>query len=183
MVLLESGKVGNGTLAPDFNLTGADDKKYSLNSFEDAKVLVIIFMCNHCPYVQSQWDRFVDLQKKFEGKGVRFAGINSNFNPDYPEDSFEKMKEYVQKYNMNFPYLQDDTQEVARAYGAVCTPDIFVYDSEKKLIYHGRLDDNWQNPEAVTRNDLEDAIWALTNGEIPAEEQFPSMGCSIKWRN
>jgi len=182
MVLLESTKVPLGTPAEDFSLPGVDDKTYTLADFDGVKALVIVFMCNHCPYVQSQWKRLVALQNKYREQGVRFVGINPNFNPDYPEDSFEKMKEYAVTYEMNFPYLQDESQEVARSYKAQCTPDIFVYDAEKKLAYHGRVDDNWKDSAAATTSDLDDALGALTRGEKPEEDQYPSMGCSIKWR-
>ncbi len=182
MVLLESEKVSIGTLASDFSLVGTDDQEHSLGEFSEAQVLVIVFMCNHCPYVQAIWDRLVALQAKYGEKGVQFVGINPNFNPDYPEDSLEKMKGYYEQYGMNFPYLLDESQEVARAYGAVCTPDIFVYDAERKLSYRGRIDDNWQEPSAVTKEELAEALDKLVVGEMPSEDQNPSMGCSIKWR-
>ena|SRR3989338_211800 len=181
MVLTESFSLKIGTPAPDFNLRGVDLQNYSLENFSDAKILVVIFMCNHCPYVQAVWARLIELQKKYAEKSVRFVGINSNINPDYPEDSFENMQKYYHDYGMNFPYLEDKTQDVARNYFAKCTPDIFVYDEQRKLIYHGRIDDNWKNADMVTRHDLDDAISAyLSHGKI-IEEQFPSMGCSIKW--
>lgn len=183
MVLLESEKVELGTLASDFDLLGTDDKKHSLADFQGKKALVIVFMCNHCPYVQAQWSRLTSLQEKYKDKGVQFVGINANYNPDYPEDSFEKMKEYSEEYNMNFPYLLDESQEVARAYNAQCTPDIFVYDANQKLAYHGRIDDNWKDGDAATSHELDDALAALVAGEEPDREQHPSMGCSIKWRD
>ncbi len=182
MTLLESITVPMGTPASDFSLMGVDDKTYSLSDFEGKKVFVLIFMCNHCPYVQAIWDRLVSLQEKYAASGVQFVGINPNFHPDYPEDSLEKMKEYHDEYKMNFPYLQDKSQDVAREYKAQCTPDIFVYNEERKLAYHGRLDDNWQNPGEVSREELDGAISTLLKGESPAEEQNPSMGCSVKWR-
>ncbi|MFH1534176.1 MAG: thioredoxin family protein [Nitrospirota bacterium] len=169
MVLLESKDISMGTPAPDFSLKGVDDQMHGLSDFSDAEVLVVVFMCNHCPYVQAIWDRLVVLQAKFEDRNVRFVGINPNYHPDYPEDSLEKMKEYYGEYEMNFPYLIDESQKVARAYGAQCTPDIFVYDRERKLQYHGRVDEH--------------AIEALLRGDVPSEDQNPSMGCSIKWRD
>jgi peroxiredoxin len=181
MVLLESLNFPMGSPAIDFSLMGADGKEYSLADFEPARVLVIVFMCNHCPYVQAIWDRLVALQDKYQDKGVQFVGINPNFHPDYPEDSIEKMKEYVEQYGMNFPYLQDKTQEVAKDYQAQCTPDIYVFDSDRHLAYHGRLDDNWQNEGQVSRHDLHDALAAILAGE-EIQEQFVSMGCSIKWQ-
>ena len=182
MALLESLDLPLGSKAHEFSLKGVDDKQYSLADFATAKVLVIVFMCNHCPYVQAIWPRLVELQSRYEGEGVKFVGINPNFNPDYPEETFEKMKEYYERYQMNFPYLQDKTQQVAKTYKAQCTPDIYVYDSEKKLVYHGRLDDNWQDKNSVNNHDLADAIDALLVDQSPVEKQNPSMGCSIKWR-
>lgn len=182
MVLLESTKVALGTPAPDFSLPGVDDQNHSLEAYKGSKALVIVFMCNHCPYVQAQWDRMVALQEKYKDQAVQFIGINANYNPDYPEDSFEKMKEYAQEYGMNFPYLMDESQEVARAYKAQCTPDIFVYDADQKLAYHGRIDDHWKDGDAATTHELDDALAALVAGNQPKEEQIASMGCSIKWR-
>ncbi|MBU1151394.1 thioredoxin family protein [Patescibacteria group bacterium] len=182
MVLMESLNLPLMSDAPDFELEGIDGKTYSLADFEGAKVLVVVFMCNHCPYVQAVWDRLVDLQKKFKDKGVRFVGINPNFHPDYPQETMEKMKEYADRYKMNFPYLLDESQNIARAYRAQCTPDIFVYDQKKKLAYHGRIDDNWQDPGRVSGHDLAEAIVALFNAQSPSGQQYPCMGCSIKWR-
>ncbi len=172
MVLLESVSVPFGSAAPEFSLKGVDGKQYSLSDFAGAKVLCVIFMCNHCPYVQAIWDRFVKLQERF-GEEVQLVGINPNLNPDYDEETFEKMQEYSERYKMNFPYLQDDTQEVARAYNAQCTPDIYVYDEKRELVYHGRIEEE----------ELAGAIEAVLHGEKPSEEQNPSIGCSIKWRD
>ncbi len=182
MVLLESEKIPLGTKAPDFSLKATDGKTYTLDDFSEARALVVIFMCNHCPYVQAVWDRFVALQEEFADHGVRLVGINPNLNPDYPEETFEKMGEYFEKYQMNFPYLQDDTQEVAKKYQAQCTPDIYLYDQKKELFYHGRLDDSWKDEDAVKDRELADAIKGLLAGEEPPAAQRPAMGCSIKWR-
>lgn len=182
MTLLESINISLGTLAPDFSLTGVGGKIYDLSDFSDAKILVVVFMCNHCPYVQAIWGRLVKLQEKYKDRGVQFVGINPNKNPDYPEETIEHMEKYFAKYQMNFPYLIDETQEVAREYGAVCTPDIFVFDSERKLAYHGRVDDNWKDERGVTRNELEEALMALLKREKPSDIQNSSRGCSIKWR-
>lgn len=181
MVLLESERVPLGTPAHDFSLKGVDDNDHSLSDYSKFKILVIIFMCNHCPYVRAQWDKLVSLQEKYKGRGVGFVGINPNFNPDYPEDSFEKMKEYYKKYNMNFDYLQDPTQETAKKYKAQCTPDIFVYDEGRKLAYHGRVDNARSPGEKPETHELDDAISSLLGGNRPDENQNPSMGCSIKW--
>jgi len=183
MVLLESKNVPLGSEAYPFELSATDGKTYSMEGFKDAQVLVVVFMCNHCPYVQAVWDRMVKLQADFMDKGVRFVGINPNFHPDYPEETMEKMKDYYLKYSMNFPYLLDESQEVARKYGAECTPDIFVYNLERKLVYHGRIDDNWQDEASVTKEELREVLDTLVAGDVPSEEgQHPSIGCSIKWR-
>lgn len=183
MVLLESVNLEMGSEAIDFRLPATDEKFYELEDFADKRVLVIIFMCNHCPYVQAIWERLVNLKAKYENDGVEFVGINPNLNPDYPEESFEKMKEYFKRYEMNFPYLQDATQEVAREYRAQCTPDIYVYDEQRRLAYHGRLDDNWKDASAVTKVDLDEAIGKILKNEPIVDKQYPAMGCSIKWRN
>ncbi len=134
MVLLHSKMVPLGAAAPDFNLLGIDGRMHSLADFARAKVLVVVFMCNHCPYVQKIWEALVALDKHSPTE-VQFVGINPNGgNPAYPEDSFEKMKEYAAQKGQEFPYLLDEKQEVGRAYQAECTPDIFVYGPERTLI-------------------------------------------------
>mgnify|MGYP001598224719 CR=1 FL=1 len=182
MTLLESLKLPLGTTAFDFFLDGSDGKKYSLLDFKDAKILVVVFMCNHCPYVQAVWKRLVDLQAKYQGGGVKFVGINPNFNPDYPEETLGNMTIYYKKYEMNFPYLVDETQNVAKEYKAQCTPDIFVFDGKRKLKYHGRIDDNWKEPEKVTTHELDEALKSIVEGKELSDHQSPSIGCSIKWR-
>lgn len=183
MALMESSQVQLGTVAPDFRLRGVDDNWYALGDFAARDILVVVFMCNHCPYVQACIDRLIDLQRDFEGRGVRLVGINSNDATDYPQDSFEAMKEFSREKKMNFPYLIDETQEVARAYRAVCTPDIFVYDAKRALRYHGRIDNNWKDASKVTSHDLRDALSTMVRGNVPSDDQEHSMGCSIKWRN
>lgn len=184
MVLLESMKLEMGTQASDFSLPGIDGKIYNLASFDHAKVLVIVFMCNHCPYVQAIWPRLVDLQERFKPKGVQFVGINSNIgHPDYEEETFEQMNEYYERYKMNFPYLADETQEVAKAFKAQCTPDIYVFDSECKLAYHGRVDDSWKDQNLVKKEELAEALTIILEGGELNYVQNPSIGCSIKWKN
>lgn len=182
MALTYSQTILFGKQAPDFSLPGIDGKKYSLASFTDKKILIIVFMCNHCPYVQACWDRLISLQNEFGGKDVQFVGINANDKAQYPDDSFKNMKVWAKKKKHNFPYLRDESQETAKAYGAVCTPDIFVYDENRGLAYHGRIDDNWQDPSKVTKRELADALQNLVRGEKPDRNQNPSMGCSIKWK-
>ena len=181
MTLLESLHLPLGASAQDFSLQGIDGQTYSLNSFGDKKVLVLIFMCNHCPYVQPLWGRWNALQARFE-RGVQLVGINPNTaNVEYEDETMEQMKEYAEKFEMNFPYLEDVDQSVAKAYQAQCTPDIYVFDEERKLAYHGRVDDNYRDPDAVTREELAEALEALLAGEELSTGQKPSMGCSIKW--
>jgi peroxiredoxin len=182
MALLQGnqGEIGSGII--DFELKGVDGKIYSLESVASKSVIVLIFMCNHCPYVQAVVERFVKIQSKYKDKGVQLIGISSNDVESYPEDSFENMKLFSKNKNLNFPYLIDENQSVAKNYDAVCTPDIYVYDSSRTLKYRGRLDDNWKDEKSVLKKDLESAIESvLLNREITFE-QLPSMGCSIKWK-
>ena len=182
MALLYSTMVPLGTAAIDFKLPGIDGVKYSLDTFVDSKVLVIIFMCNHCPYVKAVIQRLIDLQEDTLSQGVRLVGINCNDAQKYPDDSFENMQKVATEWGMNFSYLFDESQTVAKKYDAVCTPDIYVYGKEKKLLYRGRIDDNWENVKQVTQRDLKQAIDCIFAGqEVPAK-QVPSMGCSIKWK-
>jgi peroxiredoxin len=166
----------------DFSLKGIDEKIYSLKDFSNEKILVVIFMCNHCPYVKAVIKRFINLQSKFSEKNVRLIGISPNDVITYPDDSFENMKLFAKEQSINFPYLIDDTQQTAKDYGAVCTPDIYVYDENRKLKYRGRLDDNWKEESEVKTKDLEKAIEELLEGKEISSEQIPSMGCSIKWK-
>ena len=182
MVVLRSEMVPLGTPAPDFALPGVDGKRYSLGSFSDKKIIVIVFMCNHCPYVKATLDRMIRIQKRYQDKSVQLIGINPNDEATYPDDSYENMKVVAKAKEIPFPYLRDETQQVARKYNAVCTPDIFVYGTERKLLYRGRIDDNWQYAEKVTTNDLADAIDSIISGKPLPTEQHPSMGCSIKWK-
>ena len=182
MVLLHSEKPRLGIAAPDFSLKSVDGKSYSLASFKDKKVLVLMFICNHCPYVQAIEDRIIAFAKEVAPKGVQVVGICSNDPTDYPEDSPENLKKRWQAKQYGFPYLIDETQETAKAYGAICTPDIYAFDSKRKLVYRGQLDNNWQDPRKVTRQDLKEAVEAILAGKSPSEPQIPSMGCSIKWK-
>lgn len=182
MVLLKSEKKSLGAPAPYFRLKGVDGKAYALDSFKDKKILIVMFICNHCPYVKAIEDRILQFHRDDAAKGVQLVAICSNDPTDYPEDLPENLKRRWQEKNYGFPYLIDETQEVARAYGAVCTPDIFVYDENRKLAYHGQFDDNWQDAKRVKRRDLQEAVELLLAGKKPPSHQIPSMGCSIKWR-
>ena len=181
MVLLESSysKLQKGDTAPDCSLKATDGKTYSSASFK-CKDMLMIFMSNNCHDVQVKFKNIGENQEKFED-GVIVIGINANDPTTNPEDSFEKMKEYYEKEGFNFIYLQDETQETAKDYGAVCTPDPFLFDKDRKLVYHGRINDAHGPDQEPTTKDMEDAITALLEGkELPKEE--PSMGCNVKWK-
>jgi peroxiredoxin len=171
-----------GSPAPDFNLPGVDGKKYSLTSFADKKALIIIFSCNHCPYVQAYEERIKQIQFDFESKGVSVVAINSNEDKGYPEDSFENMKKRSTEQKFNFFYLRDEDQSIARAYDATHTPEIFLFDKERKLAFHGKIDDNWQEPNKVQNYYVRNALDELLAGkEISVPETF-TIGCTIKWK-
>ncbi len=172
-----------GSPAPAFQgLVATDGKKYGLESFRDAKAVVISFTCNHCPYAKAYEDRFIALAAKYAPKGIAFVAINSNDAVSYPDDSFENMKVRAREKSFPFPYLRDDLQEVARAYGAVCTPHIFVLNSTRKLVYEGRIDDNWKDPAEAKSHDLRNAIDDLLAGNPVRVASTNPMGCSIKWK-
>jgi len=171
-----------GTFAPDFNLPDSISGKYfSLNDIKSDIAVVIMFICNHCPYVKHIYKELSDFAKEFIPKCISFAAINSNNYQAYPDDSPEKMKELAIELGFAFPYLVDETQEVAKAYQATCTPDFFVYDKELKLVYRGQFDDSRPgNGKPVTGKDIRLALDALLKGEQVNQEQIPSIGCNIK---
>ena len=174
-----------GFQAPDFHLPGVDGRHWSLKDFAQQKALLVVFMCNHCPYVIAVQERINGLAHRFAARGLAVVGINPNDPVKYPADSMHAMKERAREQGYVFPYLQDETQEVARAYDAVCTPDLYLFGNEEgsfRLRYHGRIDDNWKEPAKVTRQELSDAIETLLSGREIASEQHASMGCSIKWK-
>ena len=182
MALLESTMPPLGTPAHDFSLEGIDSKIYSLKSYSEKEIIVIIFMCNHCPYVKAVLKRIIELQNEFIDRGVQFIGINPNDATRYPDDSLENMKIIAKENDFSFPYLIDPSQEVAKSYDAVCTPDLYVYGKNRKLVYRGRIDDNWEDSEKVTQQDLKLALENILSGEAITSKQIPSMGCSIKWK-
>src|SRR3989338_6197914 len=145
-----------GEKAKSFSLPGVDGKLYSLESFKSAKALVIIFSCNHCPYAQAYEDRIIAIQKDFGAKGAQVVAINSNEDQNYPEDSFDEMVKRAKMRGFNFPYLRDESQEVAKGYAAERTPHIYLFDADRKLAYTGKIDDNWEHPEKVKVQYLRD---------------------------
>ena len=170
-----------GSKLPEFNLPATDSKNYSPSSFQNSKVLVVMFTCNHCPYVQAYEERLIKLQSDFKSKGVTFVAINSNDEKNYPEDSFENMIKRAKEKGYNFPYLRDKSQEIARKFGATHTPEIFVFDEKKTLQYHGGIDDNWKEPEKVTKQSLKEAIEALLANKKIETSETHAIGCTVKW--
>jgi thiol-disulfide isomerase/thioredoxin len=184
---MATNKLKIGDLIPHFeNLRGVDGKIYSSREFfntdENISALIIIFSCNHCPYVKAYEDRIISIQKDYYESGVRIVAINSNDDVNYPEDSFDEMIKRSTQKNFNFIYLRDATQEVAKNFGATHTPEIFLFGKNQKLVYHGKIDDNWQNPDDVKVPYLRIALDEYLSGK---EIQFPetySIGCTIKWK-
>jgi len=182
MVLLESKvSLQTGDMAPDFELLGIDDKQHSLTNYKDYKGLLVIFMCNHCPYVKAKIDAIKEIHEKFKDR-IALVGINSNDSIKYPDDSFESMKQVVEEKDLKFDYLMDEDQETAKKYGAVCTPDPFLFDQNRKLIFHGRIDDA-MNPDAIAaEKTMIVNIEKFLNGDTIEKDFEPSIGCSIKWK-
>ncbi len=182
MVRTETPICDFGRPAPDFSLPGVDGEVWTLSKIRGEKGLLVMFICNHCPYVQAVRERIVRDARELKEYGINSIAIMSNDPTEYPEDSFENMKRVAEEYDFPFPYVLDETQEVARAYGAVCTPDFFGYNADLKLQYRGRLDASGKEAVPGARRELFEAMKqvALT-GRGPAE-QIPSIGCSIKWK-
>ncbi len=182
MVLLESKvSLQTGDMAPDFELLGIDDKQHSLTNYKDYKGLLVIFMCNHCPYVKAKIDAIKEIHEKFKDR-IALVGINSNDSTEYPDDSFENMKIIAQEKEIKFDYLVDGDQEIAKKYGAVCTPDPFLFDSERRLVFHGKIDNAMKPEDAATEKTMISNIQRFLDGEKIEKDFDPSIGCSIKWK-
>ena len=171
-----------GEAAPDFNLPATDGKTYSLADAAGQQATVIMFCCNHCPYVIPNQQRVIAMQQKYAGRGVKFAAISANRADAYPEDSFANMKTRAEQMGYNFPYLYDESQVVARAYGAQRTPEVFLFDGQRCLRYHGCIDDNHENEAQAHHHDLADAIEAVLTGKAPDPAETGAYGCTIKWK-
>jgi peroxiredoxin len=172
-----------GTTAPPFRLPDPQGKWVSLDDFKDAPALVVVFMCNHCPYVKHIQSRFAELAKEYQAKGVGVVGINSNDVESYPDDRPEKMAEEIKQVGYTFPYLYDESQEVAKAYRAACTPDFYLFDRDRRLVYRGQFDDSRPGSgRPVTGADLRAALDAVLAGRPVPGNQRPSLGCNIKWK-
>ena len=185
MALLKSIFVPMGSKMPSFVLKNPEGKEYtseSLYASEQCKGLIVAFLCNHCPYVIAIWDRFIQLANDVKELDVNTIVINPNIHPDYPKDSASEMQIMIEKHKMQFPYLVDEKQDVAKIFQAQCTPDIFFYNQNQKLIYHGRIDDNWEDETQVKKQELRNAVQNYVSDQKISKVQHPSMGCSIKWR-
>lgn len=184
MVKTASTMLPLGTKAPDFSLPDIDGKTVSLSDFDDKQGLLVIFMCNHCPFVIHLREGLAEFGKEYQPKGLGIVGISSNDVDEFPDDSPEKMAEEAKSAGYTFPYLYDETQEVAKAYHAACTPDFFLFDQDRKLVYRGQFDDS--RPDSgipVTGADLRAACDAVLAGQPIPEPQKPSIGCNIKWKS
>ena len=183
MVRTETPVCDFGLPAPEFHLKGVDGKNWKLSEACGENGLLVMFICNHCPYVKAVLDRIIRDASELQAMGVNSVAIMSNDPADYPEDSFDNMKQVAQKLKFPFPYLYDETQEIAKAYGAVCTPDFFGYNKDLQLQYRGRLDESRKEPAAPNaRRDLFEAMKRVAQTGQGPKDQVPSMGCSIKWK-
>jgi len=182
MVLIESQvKLKAGDSAPDFELLGIDDKNHQLDDYKQYQGILIIFMCNHCPYVKAKFEAFNELYEKF-GEKIAIIGINSNDSSDYPEDSFDNMKKIAEEKNLRFNYLVDQTQQIAKKYGAMCTPDPFLFNKEGKLVFHGRIDNAMKPDDKASEKTMIINIEKMLSNEKIEKDFDPSIGCSIKWK-
>ncbi len=177
----EDFKMRIGSPAIEFDLPGVDGKNYMLRYFLNREILVVMFTCNHCPYAQAYEGRLIALAKEFS-KNAAFFAINSNDDIRYPQDSFEGMKVRAKEKGFRYPYLRDETQETARAYGALVTPHVFVFDRSGRLAYQGGIDNNWENESAATEHYLRNALTELSIGRKVTRKTAPVIGCSIKWK-
>ena len=172
-----------GTIAPPFHLPDPNGKQVSPDDVPTASALLLVFMCNHCPYVKHVQTSFTQLAREYQARGVAVIGINSNDVETFPEDRPEKMAEEIRNAGYTFPYLFDETQEVAKAYGAACTPDFFLFDKDRRLVYRGQYDASRpKNGLPVTGSDLRAALDAVLEGRPQPLDQKPSVGCGIKWK-
>lgn len=183
MALLYSPQVEDKFFIPKFNLPAVSGSNLNNESLIKFDLKVFFFICNHCPYVKAIESRIIELYQQIKHKNIMFIGVCSNDANDYPEDSFENIKKSWIEKNYEFPYLYDESQEVAKAFDAICTPDIFAFDQKNQLFYRGQLDNSWRDPQAVTREDLKLALEAKLNDKSINFTPSPSMGCSIKWKN
>lgn len=179
-----------GLKAPAFDLPvanpeadGREESRRTLSDFDEAIALVVVFTCNHCPYAQHVEDSLIAIAREYRNSGVEFVAISSNDPEQYPEDSFASMAERAKSRGYPFPYLFDESQDIAKAFGAVCTPDIFVFGAERKLVYHGRIDGTRPGEGKSDGSELRSALDSLLASGVVTQEQRPSIGCNIKWKS
>lgn len=182
MSLTPSTMLPLGTMAPNFSLPDYEGKVVSLNDFKDSKAYIIVFICVHCPYVIHIEDQLSQLAKEYKDKGITTIAINSNDSDYEPEDGVDGMKNQAEKNYFSFPYLVDDSQEIAKAYKAACTPDLYIFDSHKKLIYRGQFDSSRPGRGIATGEDVRTALDAILSNQPTSSDQKPSSGCNIKWK-
>lgn len=183
MTMTASTMLSLGTKAPYFSLPDTAGKTVSLSDLEKSDALLVVFMCNHCPFVKHLIDDFVRLAREYRGKGVAIVGINSNDVANYPDDRPELMAKDAAEKDFTFPYLYDESQDVAKAYRAACTPDFFLFNKDQRLVYRGQMDDSRPgNDTPITGADLRAALDAVLEGRVVSDEQRPSIGCNIKWK-
>jgi len=183
MVATASVMLPLGTAAPEFSLPDAEGRLVSLSDFEDAPALLVVFMCNHCPYVKHVADGLAALAREYQQRGVAVVGINANDVGSYPDDAPGEMAQEAKRRGYTFAYLYDETQEVAKAYRAACTPDFYVFDGQRRLVYRGQMDSSRPGSDTpVSGEDLRAALDAVLDGRPASEDQTPSLGCNIKWK-
>jgi peroxiredoxin len=178
----QSKMIELGSPAPDFVLTDPSGGAWALGKVAGDKPVLVAFICNHCPYVVHIADAFAGFAQEYQDKGLAIVAISANDVRSYPQDAPDKMGEFARAHHFTFPYLYDETQETAKAYGAVCTPDLFLFDKNKQLVYRGQFDDTRPGRGTPTGADIRAAADAVLAGRKPSAEQKPSVGCSIKWR-
>ncbi len=182
MALIKSSDVPLGKALEPFRLEDPFGKTYDSQTLFGKGGFLIAIMCNHCPYSNAIWKRLNALCEFAQKLDITTVAINPNIHPNYPEDSPAHMIDKIKEMKMDFPYLIDENQDVVKSLGAVCTPELFLFDAEQRLYYHGRLDDNWQDARSVKEEDLREALMHLFSKQEPPLPQYPSQGCSIKWK-
>jgi len=182
MALVASIHVDLGWKMPDVELQRPEGGNVALADCAGENGLLVVFTCNHCPYALAVWPRLIKHAKALRGMGVNTVAVNPNIHPDFPEDSMPVMLEKIKEWGIDFPYLADETQAVSRTFDAQCTPDLYLFDKDGSLYYHGRIDDYWKDEEKVTQQELIPAAEALAAGHPAPQPQHPTIGCSIKWK-
>lgn len=181
MSLMKSADIELGKKLEHFVLKDADENVFDSKNSIGKGGMIIAIMCNHCPYSNAIWERLEEVAMFAKKLDINTVAINPNIHPNYPEDSPAHMRDKIAEFELSFPYLVDDEQKVSRSLGAVCTPDIFLFDGEGSLYYHGRIDDNWHDSRSVNDEDLREAVITLFGKQEAPKKQYSSQGCSIKW--